>query len=261
MNGSGKLPLLKSIKFKPSPFSERYNKLNLFDCLEDSPSPSMTELRCSVDLEKTDVRLELRRYKRKQASSIDSKIGSALLCTALPGVWRRSPEVSRSISIVHKRTKSNITESPQGSHRLDYSKKTHTNKRFPLPKVQVPEHDVFEEYFDSLIRNRDVLRNPDDLANFKLLKHDNEAKRLGHRLNRSLVEPLSIRSKYPSKRTSKHAPVKHKTVVSRSDTNNTPLKTEEGEEKLKKKMNHFHREIQRILSQVEEYVLHPHYPH
>jgi hypothetical protein len=107
-------------------------------------------------------------------------------------------------------------------------------QRLPQPKLSARRQDNIEEYLDSLVRNRE------DLTNVKHLSHKQVAKQ----------QESNTRTKQSPSVTRVKA-----TVLSKYEANYGQLQDDGGEERLKKKIYYYRKEILRMLDQVEEYVV------
>lgn len=252
MSGVVKLPLLRPISFKPSPYSERRNKLNLIDCLDNSSSKSLSDIRATVDAGKSDVRYDLHKFKVRYLDHSHNPRSFLTPRPTLANAKRKSPSVIPPVDQSHERSKSYISEvAPSKAHPTPFHR--------PSPsKPSVIEQDMYEEYFDTLIRNRDTLRNPEDVALLKPKKRISESK-LEKRLDVSPIKPSYKKpalAKAKVKQISSIGEAKSKmTVISKVEVKYNPLIDNEGEDRLKKKIYHYRKEILRMLSQVEEYVV------
>jgi hypothetical protein len=241
-----KLPLLNPYKFKPSPYFQRHHQLNFIDCVPDSPSTSATDLRGPLLLPQMDIQRELNRFKVRQRTESPRHIPSMSPNPTYAYFKRSSPVVYKALNPTHLRSRSTLAAV------LPTKPKPLPVNRLPKLRPVKESQDQVEQYFDDLIRNRQALQNPQDLTNLPTSKR----RRLKDKTRGSFIadSTQSSRPRLVHRHASSISP-SSKRVLSKQDVSFMALQECEGEEYLKKKMGRFHREIDRMMGQVEEYIV------
>mmetsp|Transcript_13188 Transcript_13188/g.24687 ORF Transcript_13188/g.24687 Transcript_13188/m.24687 type:complete len:248 (+) Transcript_13188:135-878(+) len=245
MSDNSRLPILKVVKFKPSPYSVRRKMLNLADFLDEASDELMFELEDSIKVDKIDVRKELKRYKsslNSEASFLSNKsISPALLLPKLPKKHHKTNKVMKSLE--HKRSRSLL---PQAS---PLAKKI-TPNRLRIREGEADERDEVEEFFDNLIKNRETLHNPLDISSLR------KSRKLPHKVKADSVHIEKVKNSTVKSAKNAASPAnKMHTIISKQEVNYETLANVEGEDRLKKKILHFRKEITRLLNKVEEFVI------
>jgi hypothetical protein len=151
-------------------------------------------------------------------------------------------------SLKHKRSRSSISRFVTGSPA--FSSHQPPKSKLNQPKQsERKERDAVEEFFDNLIKKREALHNSEDISKLMVSR---KAK-----LKSETLADISPKRKdlHKTKVNSPAPNGQQATVISKFEVNYSPLLRTEGEDRLKKKINFFRNEIQRLLHSVEEYVV------
>lgn len=238
MSATSKLPTLKVLTFKPSPYSDRKKMLNLFDCLDDSPELSTVDLESSVKANRSDLRRELRNFKVALGADATStrrfKMPKIKRRNLKPEKLSRSPEPRLS--------QSQLAHAPLSRRAYDTPR---LRRKMLLDRTEQPRDSV-EEFIDNLIKNREELRLPADLSQLKAAKLRKQVKEKP-RMKPTKANTRSSQAISPE--------VKQHVVLSKHMVSYDPLRSVEGEDRLKNKIIFFRNEISRLLNKVEEFVI------